>query len=80
MKNFLAGLFVFLLGFLSAGNSFGQNSVEMADQLRADGKIYVVVGVFLLISAGILTYLIFIDLRLKKLEKQRSENQKELKK
>jgi hypothetical protein len=80
MRNFLAGLFVILLGFLSAGNVFGQNSVEMADQLRADGKIYVVVGVFLLISAGILTYLIFIDLRLKKLEKQRSENQKELKK
>ncbi len=80
MRNFLAGLFVILLGFLSAGKSFGQNSVEMADQLRADGKIYVVVGVFLLISAGILTYLIFIDLRLKKLEKQRSENQKELKK
>lgn len=42
---------------------------EMADTMRSEGKIYVVVGVLMLIFAVLFTYLIFMDLRLRKLEK-----------
>lgn len=42
----------------------------MADQLRSDGKIWVVVGVIALIFAGIITYLIRLDSKLTKIEKE----------
>lgn len=44
--------------------------VEMATGFRAEGKIYVVVGVVLLILAGLFLYLIALDKRLKKLERE----------
>ncbi|MGA0109774.1 MAG: CcmD family protein [Schleiferiaceae bacterium] len=42
--------------------------VEMADAFRADGKIWVVVAVVGVIFAGILAYLTWMDLRLRKAE------------
>ena len=47
-----------------------QPDVEMADQMRADGKIWVVVGVIALIFAGIVTYLVRLDSKLTKIEKE----------
>lgn len=47
-----------------------QSEVAMADQMRADGKIWVVVGVIALIFAGIITYLIRLDSKLTKIEKE----------
>ncbi|MBV6646955.1 MAG: hypothetical protein KI790_15970, partial [Cyclobacteriaceae bacterium] len=44
--------------------------VEMADQFRADGKIYVVLGVILIILAGLFYYLFRIDQRTKKIEQE----------
>mgnify|MGYP006312843101 CR=1 FL=1 len=44
--------------------------IEMADQMRANGKIYVVVGVLLIILVGLLLYLVSIDRKLKRLEKE----------
>lgn len=43
--------------------------VRMADGMRADGKIYVVVAVIITIFAGIILYLIRLDRKLTKLEK-----------
>jgi CcmD family protein len=43
--------------------------VPMADQLRADGKIWVVVGVIALVFAGIIVYLVRLDGQISKLEK-----------
>ncbi|RAV99924.1 hypothetical protein DQQ10_16970 [Pseudochryseolinea flava] len=43
--------------------------IEMADRLRADGKIYVVVAIILTILGGVLTYLILLDRKIGKLEK-----------
>lgn len=43
---------------------------EMADQMRADGKIYVVVVVLATIFAGIFTYLIYLDRKITRLEKE----------
>jgi len=41
----------------------------MADQLRADGKIYVLVGIIGIIFAGITVYLISTERKISKLEK-----------
>ena len=46
------------------------NEPEMADKLYADGRIYVVVAVVATIFAGIIVYLINIDSKISKLEKQ----------
>jgi CcmD family protein len=49
---------------------FAQNkNVEMADTMRSNGKIYVVVAVILTIFAGIVLYLVRLDRKLSKLEK-----------
>ncbi|MBD78337.1 MAG: CcmD family protein [Crocinitomicaceae bacterium] len=44
--------------------------VEMADTMRSNGKIYVVVAVLCLIFVGIVAYLISIDKKVGKLEKK----------
>lgn len=46
-----------------------QDKVEMADMFRSNGKIYVVVAVVLTILAGIVLYLVRLDRKLTKLEK-----------
>jgi hypothetical protein len=53
-------------------NLFAQdNKIEMADELRNSGKIYVVVAVMLLLFLSFITYLFTIDKRLKKIEKNK---------
>jgi len=44
-------------------------SVEMADQMRSDGKIYVLVGIITIIFVGILVYVVNTDRKITKLEK-----------
>ena len=46
------------------------NDPEMADKLYANGRIYVVVAVVATIFAGIIVYLINLDSKISKLEKQ----------
>jgi hypothetical protein len=46
------------------------DSVEMADQLRSSGKIYVVVGVLLTILVGLILFLVMIDRKVSDLEKK----------
>lgn len=48
-------------------------NAEMADIMREDGKIYVVVGVIILIFSVLFTYLISIDYKLRKMEKEQQE-------
>ena len=66
----LAGFF--LLTLLSVTTTFAQSAEapEMADALRANGKIYVVVAVVALIVTGLLLYLITLDRKVSKLEQQ----------
>ncbi len=52
------------------------NGIEMADQMRADGKIWVVVAVIAAIFAGIIVYLIRLDRQIGKLEKEVKEKQR----
>lgn len=43
---------------------------EMADQLRADGKIYVVVVGLSIILLGVMAYLFSLDRKISKIEKE----------
>lgn len=43
--------------------------VEMADGFRANGKIYVVIAVLLIILAGLIFYVVRLDRKINKLEK-----------
>ena len=65
MKKLLV-LFVLILSGMS--NHLLAQDVAMADGMRAEGKIYVVVAVVLVMLIGLFMYLIRIDRRLKKLE------------
>jgi len=53
-----------------------QNEVAMADVMRENGKIYVVVAVVAIIFAGIVVYLISIDRKTNRLQKQVDELKK----
>jgi hypothetical protein len=78
-SNFLAFLAFTLLvapATLQAQNAEGQG-IEMADLMRADGKIYVVVSVVLVVLVGLLALLIRIDQRVGCLEKQVPERNEE---
>jgi CcmD family protein len=44
---------------------------EMADTMRSNGKIYVVVVVLATIFAGIFTYLVYLDRKMSRLEKDK---------
>jgi len=60
-----------LMLLLSSVQLFAQsNDVEMADVLRSNGKIYVVVICIVIILVGLLIYLFSLDKRLKKIEKK----------
>ena len=62
-----------LILILAAVQLFAQdNGIEMADKLRSDGKIYVVVTCIVIILLGLLAYLFSIDKRLKKIENENS--------
>ena len=66
MKKFtltLLSIFTFLI-------SNAQESIEMADQMRSEGKIYVVVAVLVVILIGLFIYLFTIDKKVSQLEKK----------
>ena len=63
-------LFSLILTLLTVQLFAQENGIEMADQLRSDGKIYVVVTCIVIILVGLLAYLFSIDKRLKKIEKE----------
>ena len=58
-------LFFPLISFLA----FAQKKIDMADTMRSNGKIYVVVAIILTIFAGLIFYLIRIDRKITKIEK-----------
>lgn len=63
----------FLIIIITTLVSFAQNAgdqIEMADLLRADGKIWSVIAVILLIFIGLILYLIKLDTKISKLEKK----------
>ena len=67
MKN--AKYFFSIALLLAAYTLQAQNDVEMADQMRSEGKIYVVVAVILTVLTGLILYLLLLDRKVNKLEK-----------
>ena len=57
--------------------SFAQQEVPMADNLRSEGKIYVVVIMILIVLTGLIIYLFLMDKKVKKLEKMVTERKKQ---
>ena len=51
-----------------------QQQPEMADVMRSNGKIYVVVGAILIILIGLFIYLFAIEKKVKKLEQKIEDN------
>ena len=51
---------------------YSNNEVEMADVMRSEGKIYVLVGIIVLIFIGLLAYVIQTDRRVSRLEKNKA--------
>lgn len=47
---------------------------DMADTMRSNGKIYVVVTVLAAIFAGIFAYLVYLDRKISRLEKEKNHN------
>lgn len=48
---------------------YENSSIEMADVMRSEGKIYVLVGIIGIVFGGILVYIIGTDRRVARLEK-----------
>lgn len=66
LNKLLCGIMLLLI------NSFPAYAAEkpgMADTMRSNGKIYVVVSVCLMILTGLILYVINIDIRVRKIEK-----------
>ena len=63
-------LLALLLPVLRAAAQTASDTPEMADALRQSGKIYVVVAVIVIVLAGLLAYLISLDRKLGRLEKE----------
>jgi hypothetical protein len=64
-------LLLVIISLFTAAFAFAQKgeTIEMADTMRQNGKIYVVVAVVLTILIGIILYLVRLDRKITKLEK-----------
>lgn len=56
-----------LLAMLVNTGAYAQDA-EMADVMRSNGKIYVIVGIILIVLAGLIAYLFALDRKITKLE------------
>ena len=70
MKKWIIMLFSNLIAFSVIAQQEVNNAVEMADALRNSGKIYVVVLVVTVILTGLILYLIRLDRKVSRLEKE----------
>ena len=61
-------LFVFMLSVVLPVSA--QSGIDMADVMRSNGKIYVVVAVAAIVMIGILVYLVMLDRKISNLEKK----------
>ena len=64
MKKLLSVIFFTLFVFCA-----NAQDPEMADLMKQNGKIYVVIAVMLTILAGLILYLVRLDRKISKLEK-----------
>ncbi len=65
-----------LLIFCLITNLTKAQNAQMADGLRAEGKIYVIVLMIVIVLFGMITYLFLLDRKLNRMEKQINEKTK----
>ena len=64
-------LLFFLMGLqFSTHVLFAQDKADMADTMRSNGRIYVVVAVVVVILVGLILYLVRLDRKITKMEKE----------
>lgn len=74
-KLFLYVILFIVLSIVFPVQIFAQESdIDMADVMRANGKIYVVVAVVGVILSCLLVFLMIIDKKVRKLEKNQKKN------
>lgn len=66
---FAGRLSLIMIALFVSSSAFAQQKVEMADVMRGNGKIYVVVAVCLTILLGLFMYVFAIDRKISRLEK-----------
>ena len=69
-KRFFALVLSVFVSAVAMAQDAAADKPQMADAFRADGKIYVVVTVLSLVFVGLAVYLVMIDRKISKLEKQ----------
>ena len=70
MKKIVRSLWLVFGGLLCSSILFAQDAKpEMADVMRSNGKIYVVVTVCLTILIGLFIYVFLVDRKISRLEK-----------
>lgn len=73
MKKLFSKIILGIALILIASISFAQDKVEMADEMRSNGKIYVIVGIILIVLSGLIVYLFMMDRKVKRLERRLAE-------
>ena len=67
-------IFAFLLLILNSTLLFAQGKeTQMADLMRSNGRIYVVVAVMVTILIGLVLYMVRVDRKISKLEKENGQ-------
>jgi hypothetical protein len=66
----MKSLFTLLLVVALPALLSAQEQVPMADTMRSEGKIYVVVSIIMVILLGLVGYLVQLDRKVAKVEKQ----------
>ncbi len=69
MKYSLAGVVLILVSVMAQAQEKAKQDAEMADLMRSNGKIYVVIAVMLTILTGLILYMMRLDRKISKMEK-----------
>ncbi len=69
MNKLFSRLSLLFCSLLISSYLFAQDKPEMADLMRSNGKIYVVVAVCLIILIGLFIYVMMLDRKMRKMEK-----------
>ena len=75
MKRMIFSVISLLLGMVAfvpvvLAQEIAESDVEMADTMRSEGKIYVVVLVVVIVFTGLILYAINTDRKLRRIEKE----------
>lgn len=68
-KKIISSFILMALPLILTAQTAG-SEIEMADTMRSNGKIYVVVAVVTVIMTGLIIYLISLDRKITKIEKR----------